>query len=686
MDDSELTNLRALLDREQAFFTIEHQQARIFEKTLLDSVKSVIFATRKVYSLHLAILEHERTGRPVEVFDIATAPPLVFPSSSTSRPFQLEIGTLISNLNTFAAHVVDFLTQNPDSENSLLYSCLPGLFNCLWSQDESSFFVDFLLCFENPFLSKIGRLFLPHPSMYVFLCSLQTDIEKLIVSNLLTLSSLLSLFSDRQFLFPAALKTVLSRLSDPLPFFTDAILLPLLENPSLYGLLPATDTNTFESIIHDVTPSALDPFLRALIAHIPSGAPTPESFAGALAGSEQLVYLSRSDLLIIKSLTAVGVDIPDSEGVCAVPVKRRASRAASGKSPEAAADDDPFESLLRSLFLQLDVSHTHATIFETLDSALMLYTGRSRLALELSLDDFKRLKTQRGAPDDTEHYVALLNAAYERRMSARTNTLSNWSMSGAFKVQQLQSGQARQHLQRKRQMLFFAQWASSSGAFEAAAAKRAEICQSAAAFKAEYRALLAQFQQYSDGLKLGLTKEQFTPIVYGRLTQVVPLSVFRDADPDLARKDARIARMIEEKRADLYARNAQPFLQPFIENPKLMGLSAEHLRRAFAEETPIPIAWSIDRALSAMIHLLSFQGHREIGADHWLPITLMLFIYVNPPRIASVMQYMHNFLLTLSDGNPVSQSQEYNVTMAHSAAAYFSHELESWEPAGGGES
>jgi hypothetical protein len=80
-----------------------------------------------------------------------------------------------------------------------------------------------------------------------------------------------------------------------------------------------------------------------------------------------------------------------------------------------------------------------------------------------------------------------------------------------------------------------------------------------------------------------------------------------------------------------------------------------------------------------MINLLSFQGHREIGADHWLPITLMLFIYVNPPRIASAMQYMHNFLLTLSDGNPVSQSQEYNVTMAHSAAAYFAHELQQWE-------
>jgi hypothetical protein len=112
--------------------------------------------------------------------------------------------------------------------------------------------------------------------------------------------------------------------------------------------------------------------------------------------------------------------------------------------------------------------------------------------------------------------------------------------------------------------------------------------------------------------------------------------------------------MIEKNSDQLYTRNAQPFLQAFKNNPELMGLSASHLRDVFAQETPIAIAMSIDRALTAMIHLLNFQGYKEIGADHWLPITLMLFIHVNPPRIASVGQYN----LTLSDGNPVSRSQE----------------------------
>jgi hypothetical protein len=160
---------------------------------------------------------------------------------------------------------------------------------------------------------------------------------------------------------------------------------------------------------------------------------------------------------------------------------------------------------------------------------------------------------------------------------------------------------------------------------------------------------------------------------------MITLTKFREADPELVRKDKRIHEMLEKNRDELYARNSQTFLQAFRDNPELMGLSASHLRKAFSEETPIAIATSIDRALTAMIHLLSFQGYKEIGADHWLPITLMLFIHVNPPRIASVRQYMHNFLLTLSDGNPVSQSQEYNVTMADSAGAYFTHELQKWE-------
>jgi hypothetical protein len=676
---SDLASLRALLDREQAFFQIEHQQSRIFERTSFESIKSLIFATRKVFSLHLSIIEHTRTNTPLDVLDLATASPLPFAASysSTSKPFQPEVGQLLSNLKPLADKLSDFIVQNPTSENWVVFSLLPAFFSCLWSVEETDVFIDFFLCLGPQFYRSVSRLLLVHPSTFVFLSAVRSDLANLTDA---TLHTILDLFVQRGFLFPFAFRRLLADLPNPAPFLIECVLTPLLKDPSLYGLLPATDTRTFEGLLAVIDRPAVDRFVDAARA-MPPGIqmqPTQGSLRSVLSAHEQQIYFFRQDCIIVRQLTGSSIDIPDQEGFCGVPFKRKGQKADLVKPAETAIEEDPFETLLRNLVLQLDV-HPHPTILDTLDSALMIYSGRSRLQVELSLDDFRQMKKQRNAPDDLSYYTQLLAAAYENRMKHRTDTLSNWTISNVFNVQRLQSSQAAQFLTTKRQMMFFTRWATFESPFTSIEAKIPEFCRNPAMFKSEYKSLLSQFQQYSDNLKLGLTSAQYCPIVYSRLTEMITLTTFRESETELIRKDERIHEMIEKNRGELYTRNAQPFLRAFKDNPELMGLSASHLRKAFAQETPIAIATSIDRALTAMIHLLSFQGYKEIGADHWLPITLMLFIHVNPPRIASVRQYMHNFLLTLSDGNPVSQSQEYNVTMADSAGAYFTHELQKWE-------
>jgi hypothetical protein len=234
-----------------------------------------------------------------------------------------------------------------------------------------------------------------------------------------------------------------------------------------------------------------------------------------------------------------------------------------------------------------------------------------------------------------------------------------------------------QFLVRTRQTNFFAMWEKAERPFEAIEARKGEIA--ADGFWPEYRGLIAGFQKFAEAQKLEVTKDQYVPIVFNRLTQVITVSVFAGAHPELTARDARMAEMIESQRERLFEMNAQPFLEAFRANPKLLGLAAEYLGRAFREESAIQIAQWIDKALSTMIHVLSFQGYREIGADHWLPITLYLFTFLNPPRIVSVIEYMNYVLLKLKDYGPVSQSQEYNVTMAHSAGQYFGQRLTEWE-------
>ena len=74
--EKDLGILRQLLHREQAFFDVEEQQAKFSKTNLFDSIKKLIFETRKVFSLHLSIIEETKTG------DLFQFPDLTIPSNA----------------------------------------------------------------------------------------------------------------------------------------------------------------------------------------------------------------------------------------------------------------------------------------------------------------------------------------------------------------------------------------------------------------------------------------------------------------------------------------------------------------------------------------------------------------------------------------------------------------------------
>jgi hypothetical protein len=334
--------------------------------------------------------------------------------------------------------------------------------------------------------------------------------------------------------------------------------------------------------------------------------------------------------------------------------------------------------------LQLDIGQIKGGIIQTLEAAVNLKSGPARLQSELKLDALTQMKRQHRYPDEVPFYLNLLNEAYEQRMNRRNATLTNSTVTHFFKVQNLQTAQTTQFLMRTRQLQFFRVWEQRENPFSGFEVRAIELCRSG--FQAEYKGLIQRFQKFAEAEKLEITKDQFVPILYDRLTQFVTVSAYGEAHPELLEKDRRLHEMIDRNREVLFGRNAQQFLTGFTANPKLLELSAGYLERAFGEDCALRIAEFIDKALSSMVHVLSFQGFREIGADHWLPMALHIFMTVNPRRIASVLTYMHAVLLTLSDFGPISQSQEYNLTMAHSAHMFLSTELGKWEEAQGKES
>ena len=143
---------------------------------------------------------------------------------------------------------------------------------------------------------------------------------------------------------------------------------------------------------------------------------------------------------------------------------------------------------------------------------------------------------QKNAPDDVSYYVELLTSAYEQRMKHRKATLSNSTTSDVFKVQNLQSSQAVNFLLRTRQMTFFNMWSETS-VFESYEPQYNELCTNSKSFCKAYKSLITQFTQFAEEKKFSITKDQFIPIVYNRLTQKITLTLFRQNHPELVQLD-----------------------------------------------------------------------------------------------------------------------------------------------------
>ena len=401
--DSDLGLLRQQLHREQAFFDIELQQAKLFEKDSFDSIKSLIFITRKVYSLHLSILEQFNSQSQKNVSDVpdlsilSKTLPKDF-SPTHQRTFQAAINNIISDLSKTAQVISEFIKNHPEKQNYIVFSLLPALFSCLWSQEESLRFCEFFLHLDPEVYSSISRVFLVNPSFFVFLSSIQTDAVHLISSDSPHLSSLLALFQSRSFLFPASVRQLLSRIENPTKFFIDCILTPLLKSPSLYGLVPSMENRSFENMISEIESQSSE--ISVLVNELKSSdstiqmQPSEVTLASVIKAHEQLIYLFLIDTSLIQELT--GLDLPSfsTEGVYPISAKKPSlSQNQDSVAPTTKNDqekEDPLEALLRSLVIQLDISRAGANIEDTLDSALMLHAGASRLQFELRIDEFKQ--------------------------------------------------------------------------------------------------------------------------------------------------------------------------------------------------------------------------------------------------------------------------------------------------------
>lgn len=722
--ETDLGILRQLLHREQAFFDVEEQQAKLSKTNLFDSIKKLIFETRKVFSLHLSIIEEAKTG------DLLQFPDLTIPSNCTApsffnsaviRPYQSIITSLLQNNDFLVSTFSNYIQANPNMEDYVVFSLFPAFFSCFWSLEEANRFIDLIIQFSDPLKTSFTRALLAHPTFFIFLSSIQSEAERLLSSDEKTAEQLLKLFESRLFLFPVSLQTLISKLGNSAEFFFESILKPILIQPSIYGLLPSYENRTFEYILDQFNMEQVKELVTKItsITSTIQMQPSEMPLTSVILANDQLIYLFKEDCEIIRIATKAELKQIATFGTYPIPYRRITSSTANSvklySNPLASANpnneqelasneenlqlpnspntngaqkesitEDPFETLLRSLVIRLDVAQSEDNIISTLNSALILHAGASRLEFELRLDEFKQMKKQRNAPDDVGFYVRLLTSAYEERMKHRKATLSNSTVNDAFKVQNTQSSQAVQFLEDKKLNLLFTLWEKNAKSFKEIEERIPEFCSDSNSFVQVYEGLIENFMNFATEKKRkGISQEKSVQMIYDKIMKKVTFSQFMKYRSDLVSIDKKIHSFVSENYDYLLSQSNSEFLKAFKENPKLLGLSADHLQNACHQDSLLEIADGIDNALSSLIQVLSFQGFKEIGADMWFPMTHFLFLNVNPEHTASLGAYLKQFLLDLPDNLlPCNRSVQYNVTMAHSASSFFQDEMKKHEEEG----
>lgn len=713
--EKDLGILRQLLHREQAFFDVEEQQAKLSKTNLFDSIKKLIFETRKVFSLHLSIIEEMKTG------DLSQFPDLTVPSncnppsfftSVVIRPYQAIISSLLQNNDFLVTTFTNYIQENPNMEDYVVFSLFPAFFSCFWSLEESNHFIDLIIKFPSSLRSSFTRALLAHPTFFIFLSSIRSEAERLISLQDQAADQLLKLFESRLFLFPVSLRTLISKLENSKEFFFESILKPILMQPSIYGLLPPSENQTFESIIDKFDMKKVEELVSKItsITSTIQMQPSEVPITSVILANDQVIYLFKEDCEIVRLSTKAELKQIATVGTYPIPY-RRITRANTLPKPKSSVpnddndeneeavlstpnseknkindsqiespSEDPFEALLRSLVIRLDVTQSEDNIIDTLNSALILHAGASRLEFELRLDEFKQMKKQRNAPDDVAFYVRLLTSAYEERMKHRKATLSNSTVNDAFKVQNTQSSQAVQFLEEKKSNMLFSLWENSTNSLSIIDERIPDFCSDPKSFYIIYDGLIENYFAFATEKKRkDINREKSIQMIFNKIMKKVTFSQFMKFRPDLVVIDKKVHDFVSDNFSDLISKSNNEFLIPFKENPQLLGLSAEHLRNACQQDSLLEIADEIDNALSTLIQILSFQGFKEIGADMWFPMTHFLFLNVNPDHIASLGCYLKQFLLDLPDNLPCSRSVEYNVTMAHSASSFFQEEMKRYE-------
>jgi hypothetical protein len=358
----------------------------------------------------------------------------------------------------------------------------------------------------------------------------------------------------------------------------------------------------------------------------------------------------------------------------------------SASQSEILSPEDEIEKQLREMLIGVDViplaaqSSGAPDMVELLKSQVQLARPDHRLLLEMKIDDFEAARKKVSTDWNFQRFLDLLRRKFEDRQPLRLEKLSRISL---YNTEYSQMGQLSKSLKKAidyyRDVLRFhlvEKWLRETRPL---ADISDDLCRDPALFISFFDRVVQRWKSWC------AERKYTTPPNYEILHNVamleLPLSRFLRVKPHLVQCDEACFTGIRDKKEELLRQNTFDFTSTFQETPKLLASAQKQLQQAFDAPLPLVKLQYFGEALNTLVFVLTFEGHKEVGADQWLPMTILLLVLTDPERLPSTIAYIDHFVKALMD-NPaneirlISEQTEYTFTMIKSALLHFQKSID----------
>jgi catechol 2,3-dioxygenase-like lactoylglutathione lyase family enzyme len=599
----------------------------------------------------------------------------------------------------------------------MVFSTIPGLFGYIWNSGSSDKYLGFLRAVTaiSPDIgSQFARVFFGIPAFRQFFDAVMSELVHK-VANVNSPDSaadfageFVQKWTENAQFCPNVIKAVLSGAPDPPALLVQSFIRPAFDSPRTFGIVPLSLRvsgdpprqvgDALALLSEALSRRAGD--LCGLVDAVenPTALPSTEKLAKILPDLGKSSLFTSADLEVLAGLVECvaqfAPDFPVKPGQLdaggggrqeyvtysfTLPSVQDVPRSSS--QGEILSPEDEIEKQLREMLTGVDViplaaqSSGAPDMVDLLKSQVQLARPDHRLLLEMKIDDFESARKKVGTDWNFQRFLELLRRKFDDRQPLRLEKLSRISL---YTTEHSQMGQLSKSLAKAidyyRDVLRFHLVEKWLAKVQPLADVSDELCRNPAAFNRFFESIVQRWKGWCAERKYG-TPPNFE-ILHNVVMLELPLDRFLRVNPVLGEWDRACFDGIREKKDDLLRQNTFDFTSTFQETPKLLESAQKQLQQAFDAPLPLVKLHYFGEALNTLVFVLTFEGHKEVGADQWLPMTILLLVLADPERLPSTIAYIDHFVKALMDDPSteirlISEQTEYTFTMIKSALLHF---------------